>query len=135
MKLDGSGESRAGAVAADEHAVVVRTDSVSLEGTMVVPDAARGVVLFAHGSGSSRHSPRNRYVADQLRAGGLGALLVDLLTPNEEITDLRTREIRFDIGLLAERLVGAIRWLDAEPVAHGLPVGLFGASTGGGAAL
>jgi putative phosphoribosyl transferase len=92
-------------------------------------------VLFAHGSGSSRHSPRNRRVADELRAGGLGTLLVDLLTPNEEMTDLRTRELRFDIGLLAERLVGAIRWRDAEPGTHGLPVGLFGASTGGGAAL
>jgi putative phosphoribosyl transferase len=135
MKLDGFGESRAGTVAADEHTVVVGTDSVSLEGTMAVPEAARGVVLFAHGSGSSRHSPRNRYVADQLRAGGLGTLLVDLLTPHEETVDLRTREIRFDIGLLAERLVGAIRWLDAERATHGLPVGLFGASTGGGAAL
>src|SRR5688500_7254136 len=135
MKLDAFGESRAGTVAADEHTVVVGTDSVSVEGTMAVPEAARGVVLFAHGSGSSRHSPRNRYVADQLRAGGLGTLLVDLLTPNEEIIDLRTREIRFDIGLLAERLVGAIRWLDSERATHGLPVGLFGASTGGGAAL
>ena len=135
MKLDAFGESRATTVAADEHTVVVGTDSVSQEGTMAVPESARGVVLFAHGSGSSRHSPRNRYVADQLRAGGLGTLLVDLLTPNEEIIDLRTREIRFDIGLLAERLVGAIRWLDSERATHGLPVGLFGASTGGGAAL
>ena len=102
---------------------------------MAVPEAARGVVLFAHGSGSSRHSPRNRYVAEELRAGGLGTLLVDLLTPNEEIVDLRTRELRFDIGLLAERLVGAIGWLDTESATHGLRVGLFGASTGGGAAL
>jgi putative phosphoribosyl transferase len=135
MKIDGFGGSRAGTVTAQEHTVVVGTDSVALEGTIAVPDGARGVVLFAHGSGSSRHSPRNRYVADELRAGGVGTLLVDLLTPNEEIVDLRTRELRFDIGLLAERLVGAIRWLDAERATHGLPVGLFGASTGGGAAL
>jgi putative phosphoribosyl transferase len=122
-------------LAADERTVVVTTGSVALEGTLVVPDTARGMVLFAHGSGSSRHSPRNRYVADELHAGGLGTLLVDLLTPNEEIIDLRTREMRFDIGLLAERLVGAVSWLDTEPAARGLPVGLFGASTGGGAAL
>jgi putative phosphoribosyl transferase len=135
MKIDGFGGSRAGTATADEHTVVVGTDGVVLEGTMAVPDAARGVVVFAHGSGSSRHSPRNRFVADELRAGGVGTLLVDLLTPNEEIVDLRTRELRFDIGLLAERLVGAIRWLDAERATHGLPIGLFGASTGGGAAL
>jgi len=135
MKIDGFGGSRAGTATADEHTVLVQTDAVVLEGTMAVPDAARGVVLFAHGSGSSRHSRRNRYVADELRTGGIGTLLVDLLTPNEEIVDLRTRQLRFDIGLLAERLVGAIRWLDAERATHGLPVGLFGASTGGGAAL
>lgn len=135
MKIDGFGGSRAGTATADEHTVLVQTDAVVLEGTMAVPDAARGVVLFAHGSGSSRHSPRNRYVAEELRTGGIGTLLVDLLTPNEEIVDLRTRQLRFDIGLLAERLVGAIRWLDAERATHGLPVGLFGASTGGGAAL
>jgi putative phosphoribosyl transferase len=134
MKFDGFG-GRASAMTAAEHTVVVGTDSVLLEGTMAVPDSALGVVLFAHGSGSSRHSPRNRFVADELRAGGLGTLLVDLLTPNEEIVDLRTRELRFDIGLLAERLVGAIRWLDAEPDTRRLPIGLFGASTGGGAAL
>lgn len=90
-------------MASDEHTLVVGTDSASLEGTLAVPDAAGGVVLFAHGSGSSRYRPRNRYVAGELRAGGLGTLLVDLLRPNEEIVDLRTREIRFDIGRLAER--------------------------------
>jgi len=119
----------------DERPVVVATGSVALEGTMAVPEGARGVVLFAHGSGSSRHSPRNRHVAGELRGGGLGTLLIDLLTPNEEIGDLRTGELRFDIGLLAERLVGAIWWLGANPATRGLRVGLFGASTGGGAAL
>lgn len=118
-----------------DHAVVVGTGSVALEGTIAVPEGARGIVLFAHGSGSSRHSPRNRYVAEELRAGGLGTLLIDLLTPNEELLDLRTRELRFDIGLLAERLVDAIAWLGTERSTRDLPVGLFGASTGGGAAL
>jgi pimeloyl-ACP methyl ester carboxylesterase len=126
---------RADAVTTDENAVVVGTGSIALEGTMSVPGGAHGVVLFAHGSGSSRHSPRNRYVAAQLREGKLGTLLVDLLTPNEEVIDLRTRQLRFDIDLLAERLVEAIRWLGAERSTRDLPVGLFGASTGGGAAL
>ena len=126
---------RADAVTTDENTVVVGTGSIALEGTMSVPGGAHGVVLFAHGSGSSRHSPRNRYVAEQLREGKLGTLLIDLLTPNEEVIDLRTRQLRFDIDLLAERLVGAIRWLGAERSTRDLPVGLFGASTGGGAAL
>ena len=126
---------RADAVTTDEKTVVVGTGPIALEGTMSVPDGAHGVVLFAHGSGSSRHSPRNRYVAAQLRDGQLGTLLIDLLTPNEEVIDLRTRQLRFDIDLLAERLVGAIRWLGAETSTRDLPVGLFGASTGGGAAL
>ncbi len=107
----------------------------TLEGTLTVPANALGVVLFAHGSGSSRHSPRNRHVAGVLQASGFGTLLVDLLTPQEEVVDLRTAELRFDIGLLAERLVGAIAWLGDEEATRGLRVGLFGASTGGGAAL
>ena len=115
--------------------VTVPIGSVTLDGSLGVPRGARGVVLFAHGSGSSRHSPRNRYVADELRRGGLATLLVDLLTPDEELRDDRTRELRFDIGLLADRLVGAIDWLAAEAPTRTLPVGLFGASTGGGAAL
>jgi dienelactone hydrolase len=93
------------------------------------------VVLFAHGSGSSRHSPRNRFVAEALREGALATLLLDLLTPEEEAIDARTRQLRFDIALLADRLVGTIDWLAQQPAARGLPVGLFGASTGGGAAL
>ena len=80
-----------------------------------MPDGARGVVLFAHGSGSSRHSPRNREVAGGLQGAGLGTLLMDLLTPDEERIDLRTRELRFNIPLLAQRLTAAVDWLDADP--------------------
>jgi dienelactone hydrolase len=126
---------RAGEQAGAGRTVRVATGALELEGTLAVPDGARGIVLFAHGSGSSRHSPRNRHVAEVLRAGGLGTLLVDLLTPDEEGVDLRTRELRFDIALLASRLVGAIWWMASEPALRELPVGLFGASTGGGAAL
>jgi dienelactone hydrolase len=91
--------------------------------------------LFAHGSGSSRHSPRNRAVADALNRRGLATLLVDLLTAGEEQIDARTRELRFDIGLLADRLVGIIDWLREQPETAALPIGLFGASTGAAAAL
>jgi putative phosphoribosyl transferase len=108
---------------------------VVLDADLAVPASATGVVAFAHGSGSSRHSPRNRFVADVLAGGGLGTLLVDLLTPEEERRDIRTRELRFDIGLLAGRLAAIVDWLAAEARTAGLPVGLFGASTGGGAAL
>ncbi|HET6578049.1 MAG TPA: dienelactone hydrolase family protein [Gemmatimonadales bacterium] len=118
-----------------ERQVRVGAGGVVLEGGLAVPDGARGVVLFAHGSGSSRHSPRNRFVAEALREGALATLLLDLLTPEEEAVDARTRQLRFDIALLADRLVGAIDWLAQQPAARGLPVGLFGASTGGGAAL
>jgi putative phosphoribosyl transferase len=113
----------------------IALEDAVLEADLALPSSARGVVAFAHGSGSSRHSPRNRFVADVLVGGGLGALLVDLLTPDEERRDARTRELRFDIGLLARRLAGIVEWLAAEPPTAGLPVGLFGASTGGGAAL
>ena len=102
---------------------------VTLEGDLLVPAGAPGIVLFAHGSGSSRFSSRNRYVAQVLREGGLGTLLIDLLTASEEAIDERTRHLRFDIDLLARRLVDAAQWLDTPSV------GLFGASTGGGAAL
>jgi dienelactone hydrolase len=94
-----------------------------------------GVVAFAHGSGSSRHSPRNREVAAVLQEAGLATLLADLLTPEEEQADLRTGHLRFDIGLLAERVVAIIRWLSVEPTSAGLAIGLFGASTGAAAAL
>jgi dienelactone hydrolase len=115
--------------------VEISIDRVSLEGDLAIPDGAHGIVLFAHGSGSSRHSSRNRFVAEELRRGGLGTLLLDLLTPAEEQIDMRTGQLRFDIGLLADRLIGTIRWLDGQEETRALPVGLFGASTGGGAAL
>jgi putative phosphoribosyl transferase len=119
----------------DERSVRVHAGKVVLEGDLVVPPGASGIVLFAHGSGSSRHSPRNRYVAGVLQAGGLATLLIDLLTLEEEAIDLRTAHLRFDIGLLAERLVGASEWLAGQPAIRDLRVGYFGASTGGGAAL
>ena len=122
-------------MSADARAVRVHAGPVSLEGSLAVPADARGVVLFAHGSGSSRHSRRNRAVAAHLRAAGLGTLLFDLLTPDEEAVDVRTAHLRFDIPLLAERVAGAAAWLAEQPEAAGLPVGAFGASTGGGAAL
>src|SRR4051794_16993602 len=118
-----------------EQVVQVPAGPVTLEGNLALPAGARGVVLFAHGSGSSRHSPRNRYVAGVLQAAGLGTLLVDLLTAAEEQTDLRTRHLRFDIDLLAERLAGITDWLTTQPATQGWRVGYFGASTGGGAAL
>ncbi|HSN19222.1 MAG TPA: alpha/beta fold hydrolase [Usitatibacter sp.] len=102
-----------------------------LEGFLGVPRGAAGVVLFAHGSGSSRLSPRNNYVAKELRTAGLGTLLVDLLTGEEDTEYSR----RFDIGLLTQRLAGALEWLGGESSTRGLPVGLFGASTGAAAAL
>lgn len=118
-----------------EREVRVNAGPVALDGNLVVPEQARGVVLFAHGSGSSRHSSRNRFVARALQEGGLGTLLIDLLTPQEEAIDLRTRHLRFDIDMLAERLVGAKEWLRLQPETQNLRVGYFGASTGGGAAL
>ena len=119
----------------EERVVRVEAGVVVLEGNIVVPPDARGMVLFAHGSGSSRHSPRNRYVAGVLQEAGLSTLLVDLLTPQEEQVDMRTAHLRFDIGMLAERLVGATDWLARQPETASLRVGYFGASTGGGAAL
>jgi putative phosphoribosyl transferase len=119
----------------DERLVHVAAGRVELEGNLTLPARARGVVLFAHGSGSSRHSPRNRSVASVLQAGGLATLLIDLLTADEETVDLRTGHLRFDIELLAERLVGATDWLAQQPETSHVQVGYFGASTGGGAAL
>ena len=106
-----------------------------LHGDLTLPAGARGIVLFAHGSGSSRHSPRNRLVARTLEQRGLATLLIDLLTPEEEAVDNLTGRLRFDIGLLADRLFAIIDWLQRDPVTSQLNVGLFGASTGGGAAL
>jgi putative phosphoribosyl transferase len=120
---------------ADERAVQVATDGGLLDGDLVLPATVRGVVLFAHGSGSSRHSSRNRYVAAGLREAGFATLLMDLLTPQEEAVDLRTREHRFDIPLLSQRLVSAVDALETMPGTEDLPVGIFGASTGAAAAL
>jgi len=115
--------------------VRVPAGGVTLEGNLAVAPDARGIVSFAHGSGSSRHSPRNRAVARALREGGLATLLLDLLTPDEEMVDDATGELRFNIGLLAERLVAATDWLREVEETRRLSVGYFGASTGGGAAL
>ena len=115
--------------------VRVRAGRVTLEGDLQIPEGAVGVVLFAHGSGSSRHSTRNRYVAAQLQAAGLTTLLIDLLTLEEEAVDQHTAHLRFDIPLLAERLVAATRWLGEDPSTRSLSVGYFGASTGAAAAL
>jgi putative phosphoribosyl transferase len=115
--------------------VQIPAGSVTLEGDLQVPDHARGVVLFAHGSGSSRHSSRNQFVAGELQAAGLAPLLIDLLTSAEEGVDRHTGHLRFDIALLAERLVAATDWLADDPVTRALPLGYFGASTGAAAAL
>ncbi|MER6379606.1 dienelactone hydrolase family protein [Streptomyces sp. NPDC001250] len=115
--------------------VVVPADGAALPGDLVVPESARAVVLFAHGSGSSRHSPRNQAVAAALREAALGTLLIDLLTAEEERRDVVTAEHRFDVALLGRRLVAAMEWLGARPGTRGLPIILFGASTGAAAAL
>jgi len=115
--------------------VKVTAGAVTLEGDLALPDRSRGIVLFAHGSGSSRLSPRNRYVARVLNDGRLATLLVDLLTGEEEAIDERSGRLRFDIGLLAERLLGATDWLTHHPATRQLRVGYFGASTGAAAAL
>jgi putative phosphoribosyl transferase len=119
----------------EEREVRIPAGPATLEGNLGIPEDARGVVLFAHGSGSGRHSPRNRYVAQALREARLATLLIDLLTLEEEEVDLYTRHLRFDIGLLAERLVGATDWLTQDPKRQDLRIGYFGASTGAGAAL
>lgn len=106
-----------------------------LDGDLTVPSSPRGIVVFAHGSGSSRHSPRNRHVARTLQEAGLATLLMDLLTEEEEAVDMHTAHLRFDIGLLARRLAGATTWLGENDSTKGLKVGYFGASTGAAAAL
>ena len=115
--------------------VRIPVGGVVMDGDLHVPSGARGIVVFAHGSGSSRHSSRNRYVARELNRAGFGTLLLDLLTQDEEAVDLRTRHLRFDIGLLADRLVAAADWVAGRDDLAGFRLGYFGASTGGGAAL
>jgi dienelactone hydrolase len=119
----------------EERPVRVAAGAVTVEGNLVVPEGAAGVVLFAHGSGSSRRSPRNRAVARALQNRGLATLLIDLLTAEEEAIDLETAQLRFDIELLAERLAGATDWLVGRRETRGLRIGYFGASTGAAAAL
>jgi predicted phosphoribosyltransferase/dienelactone hydrolase len=126
---------RAGPPQAEHAAVTVRAGAVALAGDLTMPPGAAALVVFAHGSGSSRHSPRNRLVADTLNQAGLATLLFDLLTPDEEQIDLRTRELRFNIALLAARLTGAVDWARTQAATHHCHIGLFGASTGAAAAL
>jgi putative phosphoribosyl transferase len=116
-------------------AVQVPVEGQFLRGDLGVPPQPRGLVLFAHGSGSSRHSPRNQHVARRLEAAGFATLLADLLTEEEEAIDVQTAQLRFDIPLLAKRLVAIVDWLTAQPDLRRWAIGLFGASTGGGAAL
>lgn len=118
-----------------ERLVQAMAGKVALEGALGIPSGAVGIVLFAHGSGSSRHSPRNRSVAQALREGGLATLLIDLLTADEEAVDMVTAQLRFDIGLLADRLVGVTDWLGQYAATRHLRIGYFGASTGAAAAL
>ncbi len=119
----------------EEYPVQVSAGNVTLEGNLCLPEGSRGVVAFAHGSGSSRHSPRNRYVAQVLRDAGLATLLFDLLTAEEEAEDIQTGKLRFDISLLTHRLVAATDWLKENTETRKFSVGYFGASTGAAAAL
>jgi len=113
----------------------IPSGNVQLEGELKVPQRATGIVLFAHGSGSSRHSPRNQYVARTIREAGVGTLLFDLLTREEEAVDSYTGELRFDIQFLARRLVDATNWITSQPATQQLRIGYFGSSTGAAAAL
>ncbi len=118
-----------------EREVEVPVGDLRLAGELTVPEAARGLVLFAHGSGSSRHSPRNRFVGQALQSSGLGTVLFDLLTEDEERQEAYTRHLRFNVNLLAERLLRAADWLEEQEEAEGLRMGFFGSSTGAAAAL
>jgi putative phosphoribosyl transferase len=115
--------------------VRIPINSIVLEGNLIIPEGAKGIVVFAHGSGSSRHSSRNKYVAQELQKEGLGTLLFDLLTAEEERIDMVTAHLRFDIDLLASRLVDVTNWLLSNPDTKNLNIGYFGASTGAAAAL
>ncbi len=115
--------------------VQVPAGRVSLSADIALPESASGLVVFAHGSGSSRHSPRNRHVAGVLNRGSIGTILIDLLTEDEEAVDLRTAELRFDIDLLVQRLISITSWIGGEKGLNALGLGYFGASTGAAAAL
>lgn len=119
----------------DANSINIPSGNVTLDGDLQIPGGATGLVLFAHGSGSSRKSPRNRFVARKFQEANLGTLLFDLLTPEEESVDIYSRHLRFDIGLLAKRLVDAVKWTAQNEKTGDLKIGLFGASTGAAAAL
>jgi dienelactone hydrolase len=121
--------------ASEARAVRIPANGVVLNADLTMPSHARAIVAFAHGSGSSRHSIRNRYVAEMLNAYNFATLLADLLTEEEEVVDMRTRHLRFDIPMLADRLIDIADWLQQEPQTRDLKIGWFGASTGAGAAL
>ncbi|MGZ3439954.1 MAG: phosphoribosyltransferase family protein [Polyangia bacterium] len=134
-RAKGVHDPRATASTGDERLIQIDVDGVELVGNLALPVRPSGVVLFAHGSGSSRFSPRNRYVASVLQSAGLGTLLLDLLSAEEERRDDLTGELRFDIDLLAERVVRAVDWLARDEATRGLRIGCFGSSTGAAAAL
>lgn len=119
----------------EEVSIVLKEEGTELRGNLTIPDKAKGLVIFAHGSGSGRHSPRNQFVARKLVESKLATLLLDLLTPQEEVIDETTREFRFDIPLLAQRLVGATHWANNYAATKNLKPAYFGASTGSAAAL
>jgi dienelactone hydrolase len=119
----------------EEAATLIRVGKIELAADVSLPERATGLVLFAHGSGSSRHSPRNRHVADVLNRGAIGTILTDLLTEEEEALDIQTAELRFNISLLGRRLVGITDWIRLQPGLKNLGLGYFGASTGAAAAL
>ena len=118
-----------------EESIVLPCDTIELSGNLVVPEGSSGIVLFAHGSGSSRHSPRNRFVAERLHQSNLGTLLFDLLTVDEEREEMMTGHLRFDIPLLARRLITVTEWIRSNPATSHLAIGYFGSSTGAAAAL
>jgi putative phosphoribosyl transferase len=115
--------------------VTIPVGQNTIEGDLTLPEIAKAAVIFAHGSGSSRHSPRNKYVSEMLNNAGLATLLIDLLTAEEELVDIRTAEHRFNIDLLADRLIAATDWSSKDSRIANLPIGYFGASTGAAAAL
>lgn len=118
-----------------EHPITIPCEDIHLEGLLHIPKQAQGIVIFVHGSGSSRFSPRNQFIARELQHIHFATLLFDLLTPQEEVIDDRTAQLRFDIPFLAKRLVTVTQWVKHNPLLKKIPVGYFGASTGGGAAL
>ena len=117
------------------HERLGENDATFLDGKLSIPRSPEGIIIFAHGSGSGRHSPRNQFVAEKLNEDGLATLLLDLLTADEEELDNQTRKLRFDIGLLSKRLISTINWVTNNRDTNNLAVGLFGASTGAAAAL